>query len=101
MEPIQFIYFAFSSSIALLIGTCAAFFVIVADLAPMVVAWLTNVPASSQLRLVVLFALGAFVVFPLTLIRNLDSLSKISAVSMCFYIWLTAQVNSINNDPCY
>lgn len=77
----------------MLVGTCAAFFVIVSDLAPVLVIHLTgvNLPLD-QLRILVPVILAVFVVFPLCLLRNLENLMAISVLSVMFYISLTAQL---------
>lgn len=83
------------SSIGLMLGTCSAFFVIVTDLAPVLVAKLLGVDVDPfQLRLSVSLLLGVFVVFPLCLLKRLESLSYLSAVSLIFYASLAFQVNA-------
>ena len=81
------------SALGLLVGTCAAFFVIIIDLAPVLVVHLigTNL-ALEQLRLLVPVALAVCVVLPLCLLRSLESLSAISILSIMFYISLVAQL---------
>ena len=74
-----------------MLGTCSAFFVIVTDLAPVLVANLVDADPF-QLRLSVSFLLGLFVVFPLCLLKRLESLSYLSAVSLVFYASLAVQV---------
>lgn len=81
------------SSIGLMLGTCTAFFVIVTDLAPVLVAKMLYVEVDPfQLRLSVSLLLGVFVVFPLCLLKRLESLSYLSAVSLLFYTSLAIQV---------
>lgn len=81
------------SSALFMIGTCSAFFVIIADLAPVVFAWVTSVPPDvPYLRILILFSLAVSIIFPLSLLRQLDSLSSLSTASLGFYAWLTIQV---------
>lgn len=80
------------SSVLLMLGTCSAFFVIISDLAPIVFSWATSV-SGPYVKVLILSLLAVSVVLPLSLLRQLDSLSNISKVSMCFYAWLTIQVN--------
>lgn len=86
------------SSALFMIGTCSAFFVIIADLAPVVFAWVTSVPPDAPyLRIVILFSLAVSIIFPLSLLRQLDSLSSLSTASLGFYAWLTIQVRCYIN----
>uniref|UniRef100_A0A1X7VE06 Amino acid transporter transmembrane domain-containing protein n=1 Tax=Amphimedon queenslandica TaxID=400682 RepID=A0A1X7VE06_AMPQE len=76
-----------------MVGTCSAFFVIIADLAPVVFAWVASIPPDlPYLRILILFSLGVSVIFPLSLLRQLDSLSTLSTASIGFYAWLTIQL---------
>ena len=76
-----------------MVGTCSAFFVIIADLAPVVFAWVASIPPDlPYLRILILFSLAVSIIFPLSLLRQLDSLSTLSTASIGFYAWLTIQV---------
>lgn len=63
------------SMIGFLLGTCIAFFVVMGDLAPPIVASITGVEATDNLRMVILVGLGLFVALPLALLRNVESLA--------------------------
>ncbi len=71
--------------IGFLLGTCIAFFVVMGDLAPPIVAGITRVDATDNLRVVILVALGLFVALPLALLRNVESLAGICTASIGFY----------------
>ncbi len=92
------------SMIGFLLGTCTAFFVVMGDLAPPIVASLANVEATANLRMVILIGekaffqfcfvhsfisyslgLGLFVALPLALLRNVESLAGICTASIGFY----------------
>ncbi len=51
------------SMIGFLLGTCTAFFVVMGDLAPPIVASLANVEATANLRMVILIGEKAFFQF--------------------------------------
>ncbi|XP_049958415.1 putative sodium-coupled neutral amino acid transporter 10 [Schistocerca serialis cubense] len=78
--------------IGFLMGTCIAFFVVVGDLGPAIVAKTLGVDDSSRLRSSVLVGLALFVVLPLGLLRNVDSLSAISMATIGFYVCLVLKV---------
>lgn len=78
--------------IGFLMGTCIAFFVVVGDLGPAIVAKTLGVDDSSRLRSSVLIGLALFVVLPLGLLRNVDSLSAISMATIGFYVSLVLKV---------
>lgn len=104
------------SIILLMIGTCIAFFVVMGDLGPAIVGSLLQVDHSYSLRPTVLIgkiistsswrivffldtilsimisALAIFVVLPLGLLRNIDSLSTICTMSFLFYLLLVFKV---------
>ena len=75
-----------------MLGTCAAFFIIIADLAESLFLWMTAMPNVPYLRILILLSLSTSIALPLSLLRHLESLSTVSAASMCFYAWLTLQV---------
>ncbi|XP_067119229.1 putative sodium-coupled neutral amino acid transporter 10 isoform X1 [Centruroides vittatus] len=74
--------------IGFLIGVCVAFFVVVGDLSPALIAKFLMVENTSQLRAEILIFLGLFVAFPLGLLRKVDSLTSFSAMSIGFYMFL-------------
>ncbi|XP_059095002.1 putative sodium-coupled neutral amino acid transporter 10 isoform X2 [Tigriopus californicus] len=78
--------------IGFLMGTCIAFFVVMGDLAPPVVAKITGTASTANLRLVILIALGIFVTFPLSLLRNVESLSGLCTVSIGFYCFVLSHI---------
>lgn len=78
-----------------LLGSCVAFFVVMGDLAPPLASdlfLLGGVLSPQRLRLVTLFLLGTCVGLPLGLLRNLDSLTSLSALSLAFYCLLVLKV---------
>ena len=103
--------FCFCSIIALNIGTCIAYFVIIGDLAPPIIAQATGVTLVSRttklydchvmilliqspeaLRALVLILGALLIAFPLGLCRSVNSLSGISLCSLLFYALLTFQL---------
>ncbi|CAN8003358.1 unnamed protein product, partial [Ixodes hexagonus] len=75
-----------------LLGSCVAFFVVVGDLAPPLASDFFLVEASPRLRTTVLLLLGTCVGLPLGLLRNLDSLTSFSAMSLVFYGLLVLKI---------
>lgn len=75
-----------------LLGSCVAFFVVMGDLAPPLASDFFLLEASPRLRLTVLLLLGTCVGLPLGLLRNLDSLTSLSALSLGFYCLLVLKV---------
>ncbi|XP_013417027.1 putative sodium-coupled neutral amino acid transporter 10 [Lingula anatina] len=80
------------SIIGLLIGTCIAFFVIIGDLGPPIVSKIFGIENTSTLRTSLMVFLGLFVALPLGMLRSIESLSNISAVSIGFYTVFVAEV---------
>ncbi|XP_017774088.1 PREDICTED: putative sodium-coupled neutral amino acid transporter 10 [Nicrophorus vespilloides] len=78
--------------IGFLLGTCIAFFVVMGDLGPQIIAHMTNTPSSNTLRTSILFVLAAFCVLPLGLLRNVSSLSTVSTATVGFYACLVLKV---------
>ena len=62
------------------------------DLGPPIIANFTDMENSANLRLVILTALGLFVALPLSLVRNITSLSNICAASIGFYCFVVVRV---------
>ncbi|XP_069702221.1 putative sodium-coupled neutral amino acid transporter 10 [Periplaneta americana] len=78
--------------IGFLMGTCIAFFVVVGDLGPVIVAKALNINNTASLRQSVLVGLALFVVLPLGLLRNVDSLTSVCTASIGFYLCLVMKV---------
>ncbi|KAL1505210.1 hypothetical protein ABEB36_004824 [Hypothenemus hampei] len=78
--------------IGFLIGTCIAFFVVMGDLGPDIVAEITGQTTTSTMRLTVLISLSLFCVLPLGLLRNIDSFSGLSKVTIGFYVCLVMKI---------
>lgn len=75
-----------------LLGSCVAFFVVVGDLAPPLASDFFLVEASPRVRTTLLLLLGTCVGLPLGLLRNLDSLTSFSAMSLVFYALLVLKI---------
>ena len=73
-------------------GTTIAFFVVMGDLGPPIIAGFAEVENSANLRLVILTCLGLFVALPLSLVRNISSLQHICAASIGFYCCVVLRV---------
>ncbi|CAH1793342.1 unnamed protein product, partial [Owenia fusiformis] len=80
------------SIIGLLLGTCIAFHVIIGDLGPAIVSKFTGLENTSTLRTSLMVCLGLCVALPLGLLRSVESLSNISAISLGFYTIFIAEV---------
>ncbi|CAG0916322.1 unnamed protein product [Notodromas monacha] len=78
--------------IGFLVGTCVAFFVVIGDLGPAIVSRSFTVENSSSLRSFVMLALAFFVILPLCLLRNIESLTGIAILSFLFYFILVLKV---------
>ena len=78
--------------IGFLLGTCIAFFVVVGDLGPQIIGELVN-KDPSDIRTSFLITTGIFIVLPLGLLRNIDSLASVSTASIAFYICLVLKVS--------
>ena len=74
-------------------GTCIAFYVVIGDLAPPIVANITGMEENDKLRLWLLILVGVCCVLPLSLLRHLDSLSYICQASMGFYTFLVCYIS--------
>nr|XP_006813940.1 PREDICTED: putative sodium-coupled neutral amino acid transporter 10-like [Saccoglossus kowalevskii] len=81
-----------TSIIGLLIGTCVAFYVIIGDLGPSIVSKWFGFENSWSLRTGLLIILSLCVVMPLGMLRRVEQLSSISALSLSFYTVLIAQI---------
>ncbi|XP_014243090.1 putative sodium-coupled neutral amino acid transporter 10 [Cimex lectularius] len=78
--------------IGFMLGSCVAFFVIMGDLGPTIVGPVLGIEHVSALRPSVLIGIAVFVVLPLGLLRNVDSLSTICTASIVFYMFLVLKV---------
>ncbi|XP_050304365.1 putative sodium-coupled neutral amino acid transporter 10 [Anthonomus grandis grandis] len=78
--------------IGFLVGTCIAFFVVMGDLGPEIIAEITGQDTTSTMRSTILLVLALFCVLPLGLQRNVDSLVGISKATIGFYFGLVAKI---------
>ena len=80
-------------------GTCVAFFTVVGDLIPPFVSDFLNMPqdlpeSKAKLRIVVMVVMAVCVILPMSLMRQLDSLSFICTASLVFYSGVTLYIMS-------
>lgn len=80
------------SVILLLMCTCTAFFVIIGDLGPSLVSKFTGYENSWNLRTIILLGTAIFIILPLSQKRNIESLSGLSTISICFYFLFATSV---------
>ncbi|KAI5644098.1 transmembrane amino acid transporter protein domain-containing protein [Phthorimaea operculella] len=80
--------------IGFLMGTCIAYFVVVGDLGPQIIAKLLNINQSDILRTSIMVLVSLVCVLPLGLLRNVDSLSNVSAATIGFYFCLVIKLIS-------
>ncbi|XP_045536122.1 putative sodium-coupled neutral amino acid transporter 10 isoform X2 [Papilio machaon] len=73
-------------------GTCIAYFVVVGDLGPQIIAKMFNINQSDILRTSIMVIVSLVCVLPLGLLKNVDSLSNVSAATICFYFCLVIKV---------
>ncbi|XP_064073412.1 putative sodium-coupled neutral amino acid transporter 10 isoform X1 [Vanessa tameamea] len=78
--------------IGFLMGTCIAYFVVVGDLGPQIIAKMLNINQSDILRTSIMVIVSLVCVLPLGLLRNVDSLSNVSAATIAFYFCLVIKV---------
>ncbi|KAF6031411.1 SLC38A10 [Bugula neritina] len=74
------------------LGTCIAFHVIIGDLGPSLISKWSGLENTQTLRVVIMTCSAFFVSLPLSLMRNLESITKLSALSICFYIIVVLNV---------
>ncbi|CAK1550613.1 unnamed protein product [Leptosia nina] len=78
--------------IGFLMGTCIAYFVVVGDLGPQIISKMFNINQSDILRTSIMVIVSLVCVLPLGLLRNVDSLSNVSAATIAFYFCLVMKV---------
>lgn len=71
--------------IGFLLGTCVAYFIMIGDLAPKIISELLDLRHIKHLRLLTVLFLSLFVALPLSLLKNIDSLTSFSLLSMVLY----------------
>lgn len=81
--------------IGFLVGTCIAFFVVVGDLGPQIVGKIID-KRPENIRTSLLIITSTFIILPLGLLRNIDSLSSICTATIVFYLCLTLKVRILN-----
>lgn len=82
------------SIMGLLLGTCIAFYVVIGDLGPAILSKMFNMENTPNLRSAFMVSIALFVALPLGLLKNVESLSNVSAISLGFYCVFVAEVFS-------
>ncbi|KAK5642040.1 hypothetical protein RI129_008207 [Pyrocoelia pectoralis] len=78
--------------IGFLLGTSIAYFVVMGDLGPAIIAKLSDTKATDLMRTSILLALALFCVLPLGLLRNIDSLSSVCTITVVFYFCFVLKI---------
>ncbi|CAK9803008.1 Putative sodium-coupled neutral amino acid transporter 10 [Anthophora quadrimaculata] len=77
--------------IGFLVGTCIAFFVVMGDLGPQIVGKVID-KNPEDIRISLLITTSVFIVLPLGLLRNIDSLSSLCTATIIFYLCLVLKI---------
>ncbi|XP_076238486.1 uncharacterized protein LOC143181775 isoform X2 [Calliopsis andreniformis] len=77
--------------IGFLVGTCIAFFVVMGDLGPQIVGKVID-KNPEDIRTSLLILTSIFIVLPLGLLRNIDSLSSLCTATIIFYLCLVLKI---------
>lgn len=77
-----------------LLGTCVAYFVVIGDLGPEIITDILNIPNEPHLRILIVIFIAIFIALPLALLRRVDSLSSLSALSFGLYMFLALKLFS-------
>ncbi|OAD57261.1 Putative sodium-coupled neutral amino acid transporter 10 [Eufriesea mexicana] len=77
--------------IGFLVGTCIAFFVVMGDLGPQIVRKVID-KSPEDIRTSLLITTSIFIVLPLGLLRNIDSLSTLCTATIIFYLCLVLKI---------
>ncbi|KAF5269932.1 hypothetical protein FQR65_LT05731 [Abscondita terminalis] len=80
--------------IGFLLGTCIAYFVVMGDLGPAIIAKIGHMRPTDTMRTSILLALALFCVLPLGLLRNIDSLNSVCTITVGFYFCLVLKIIS-------
>ncbi|GLV61267.1 uncharacterized protein CBL_13849 [Carabus blaptoides fortunei] len=80
--------------IGFLLGTCIAFFVIIGDLGPAIIAKILGTKPTDTLRTCILIGVALFFVLPLGLLKNVDSLHNVCTATIGFYFCLALKTIS-------
>lgn len=77
--------------IGFMLGTCIAYFVVIGDLGPQIIGKMID-RTSGEIRTSLLIVTGVFIILPLGLLRNIDSLSSICTATIVFYLCLILKI---------
>ncbi|CAL1679531.1 unnamed protein product [Lasius platythorax] len=77
--------------IGFMLGTCIAYFVVVGDLGPQIITKMMD-KTQGEIRTSLLIVTGVFIVLPLGLLRNIDSLASICTATIVFYLCLVLKI---------
>ncbi|KAL1378487.1 hypothetical protein pipiens_003973 [Culex pipiens pipiens] len=75
-----------------LLGTCVAYYVVVGDLGPQIMAKILSTNETSTLRTWTMIVVTLVCIVPLGLLRNVDSLASVCTASLGFYLCLVLKV---------